>query len=223
MRKIRMTTAVLVLLLACQAVFAAFVPVEQADPSLIRRMAVMCDAVQRVALSAENPVAAYMDMASAKDEDIRSLAALYNLTERRDSVTTVEELSKIFPGGLEETDGYHIFRRAAIHMAFHTAKNGNLHATTPIQEAKEIFDLFGYGFAVELEGGDTVKFKFIDIYSADELAALVVRIGILVPNVTEASITRAGEFLYKTTGVSDFEFQFMVNSIKSVMYDYFMS
>ena len=43
MRKLKITVAILVVLFACQAVFAAFVPVKAADPAVTGKLAKYCD------------------------------------------------------------------------------------------------------------------------------------------------------------------------------------
>ena len=220
MRKLKITTAVLVVLFVCQAVFAGFVPVKEADPELIHRLTALCDTVQRMGYNTDHPAKAFLELASAADEDIRNIGYVFNLTKSYESVTTAEELETLFPFGVEDASVYNLFRRAAVHLAFHAQKNGTLHDTAHVTEAEAFFRLFGYGFAVELENGDTVRFKFIDFMSEEKLNLLANRIGHMVPGVTDFQVPRSGEFVYKTTGFSEFGFAAFVNSIKSIMHDF---
>ena len=197
MRKLKITTAVLVVLFVCQAVFAGFVPVKEADPELIHRLTALCDTVQRMGYNTDHPAKAFLELASAGDEDIRNIGYVFNLTKSYESVTTAEELETLFPFGV-----------------------GTLHDTAHVTEAEAFFRLFGYGFAVELENGDTVRFKFIDFIIEEKLYLLANRIGHMVPGVTDFQVPRSGEFVYKTTGFSEFGFAAFVNSIKSIMHDF---
>ena len=222
MRELKITTAVLVVLFACQAVFAAFVPVKEADPVQMRNLAAMCDVVQRVGLEADNPALIFHELAKASDDEIKAIVGQFNIGPGYETVTTAEELEKLFPFGVEDTDLFNLFRRASIHLAFYTLQHGTLHDAKPVSDARALFNLFGYGFAVELEGGDTVRFRFIDIYSAEDLSRLAEKIGNLIRGASGFEMPEAGEFVFRTSGLSEFDFRILVSLIRNAMYDFLM-
>ena len=67
MRKLKITVAILVVLFACQAVFAAFVPVQKADPAVTDQLARYCDILQVLGQTQKDPVGFYKEMAAGPD------------------------------------------------------------------------------------------------------------------------------------------------------------
>ncbi|MBR6085741.1 MAG: hypothetical protein IKP61_09055, partial [Spirochaetales bacterium] len=77
MRKLKITVALLVMLLVCHAVFAAFVPVEKADKALVSLLGTYCDALQNLAERSDKPVEALMQLANLSDESVAEVLELY--------------------------------------------------------------------------------------------------------------------------------------------------
>ena len=222
MRKLKITVVLLVMFLVCQAAFAAYLPVDKADKEVTDQLATACDVLQSMALRTDDPVGFYKEVAGASDEDVVVLAILFGLSDGYRSVTTLDDLAKLFPRGVEATDYVNAFRRAAIHLAAYTARNGALQDTKPIAEAQESFNLFGYDFVVNLVGGDTIQFKYIDIYSAEEAQILAVMLAAIAPNAYDVLLPKAGEIDICTSGISEFGFTVFAREAESLMYSFFI-
>lgn len=221
MRKLRISVAILVVLFACQAVFAGFVPVQKADPAVTAELAVYCDALQTAGLEAADPVGFYKEMALIPEETFKLLIPFLGEGSGYKSVTTMDELALIFPRGVEETDSVNAFRRAAIHLAAYTARNGNLHSTETIKEAEKSFKVVGYGFVGKLVEGKTIQFKFVDIYSDVELAMIGAALAMNVQGIQDVAIPRSGEIDFSTSGITEFGFDAFMAYAESLMYRYF--
>lgn len=220
MRKLKITVAILVVLFVCQAAFAAFVPVQKADPAVTDQLARYCDILQLLGESQKDPVEFYKEFAAAPDEALQMILLLYALPEDGyRSVTTMDDLARIFPRGVEPTDYVSAFRRAAIHLAAYTARNGRLHDTAVINEAQAEFDIVGYKYLLTLEG-NTVKFNFIDIYSEEELAVISSMLGMCVSGAEFEGISspRYGEIDITTSGMTQFGFDYLTAYARCLMY-----
>ncbi|MBQ3696729.1 MAG: hypothetical protein II883_02285 [Spirochaetales bacterium] len=218
MRKLKITVAILVVLFACQAVFAAFVPVQKADPAVTDQLARYCDILQVLGQTQKDPVGFYKEMAAGPDEALGLIIALYALPQSGyESVTTMDDLAKVFPRGVEPTDEINAFKRAAIHLAAYTARNGRLNDTALIQEAKASFEIVGYKFMVTLED-NTIKFDFIDIYSEDELKMIGAMLSLAVTDAGDVTFPEYGEIDIATKGVTSFGFDYFVAYARSLMY-----
>jgi len=218
MRKLKITVAILVVLFACQAVFATFVPVQKAGSDVTRPLAAACDALQNLAERTDDPVAFYQKIASGSDEEIARIAEKFSLNNGYRSATTEEDLALIFPRGVEKTDDVNAFRRAAIHLAVYTARNGNLHAKEAISEAEEFFNIVGYGFAARLVDGKKIEFRFVDIYSDSELQAIAAKLCETLSNAASFEIPRFGEIDIYIDGISEFGFKAFVSAAQGLMY-----
>ena len=215
MRKLKIVVAVLVVLFACQAAFAGFVPVQKADPAVTRPLARFCDILQSKGLAQKNPVAFYMEMAGSSDEAIAAIIADKG-AKAYESATTLEQLAQVFPRGVEATDDINAFRRAALHLAIYTANNGHLQSSAKIDAAEASFEIVGYKYLVRLVG-KTIKFDFIDIYSEAELRAIADKLASDVPAVG-VSFPEYGEIDIETTGITEFGFRQFVAKARSLMY-----
>ena len=214
MRKLKITVAVLVVLFACQAVFAGFVPVQKADSAVTARLAEYCDILRNLGSKQKNPVAFFYGLASGSDEAIGKYIAGSG-SPGYESVTTMDELALIFPRGVEESSEADAFRRAALHLAVYASRYGM--DTALIQEAKADFRIVGYKYLVTVEG-NKVKFDFIDIYSDAELKDIAKRLAAFVPGVVAISFPEYGEIDITTTGITDFGFRLFVAKARSLMY-----
>lgn len=222
MRKLKITIAILVVLFAGQAAFAAYVPVDKADSDVTAQLGAACDVLQGLALRTDDPVGFYTEAASASDEEISVIATLFGLNAGYRSVTTLDDLSKLFPRGVEATDTLNAFRRAAIHLAAYTARNGHLQDTATIAEAEERFNLFGYAFVARLVDGDTIQFKYIDIYSEEEVQLMAMMLATFVQNANDVLLPKAGEIDICTTGISEFGFRLFAREAEALFYSYFI-
>jgi len=216
MRKLKIAVAILVVLFACQAVFADFVPAQKADPAVTDQLARACDVLQVMALTQDDPVAFYMSMATGDDLTIAVILAI-NPPLGYEPVTTADELALIFPRGVEATDEINAFRRAAVHLAAYTASKGPLFDTALIQKAEASFQIVGYPYLVRLEG-NTVMFDFIDIYSQEELESIAAWLSLYLPGVSAVTFPEYGEIDIVTEGITEFGFRQFVAFARSLMY-----
>lgn len=216
MRKLKIAVAILVVLFACQAVFADFVPAQKADPAVTNQLARACDVLQTMALTQDDPVAFYMSAATADDATIGVILAIYPPLGY-EPVTTTEELAKIFPRGVEATDAINAVRRAAIHLAAYNVSKGPLFDTALIQKAEASFQIVGYKYLVRLEG-NTIMFDFIDIYSKEELEAIAALLSAFLPGVSAVTFPEYGEIDIVTEGITEFGFRQFVANARSLMY-----
>ncbi len=218
MRKLKITVAILVVLFACQAVFAAFVPVQKADPAVTDQLARYCDVLLLLSETQDDPVNFFKEMAAGPDEALELIILLYGMpTLGYESVTTMEDLAKIFPRGVEATDEVSAFKRAAIHLAAYTARNGRLEDDTLIDEGKASFEIVGYKFLVTYEDS-TMKFDFIDIYSEEELDLYAGLLTLCVPLAEDVTRPGYGEIDIAAPKVTRFGFDYFVAFARSLMY-----
>lgn len=218
MRKLKITVAILVVLFACQAVFAAFVPVQKADPAVTDQLARYCDVLLLLSETQDDPVNFFKEMAAGPDEALELIILLYGMpTLGYESVTTTEDLAKIFPRGVEATDEISAFRRAAIHLAAYTARNGRLEDDALIDEGKASFEIVGYKFLVTYEDS-TMKFDFIDIYSEDDLKAIGYYLRAAAHAGEEILFPEYGEIDIVTSGITEFGFRQLAAFARSLMY-----
>ena len=214
MRKLKITVAVLVVLFACQAVFAGFVPVQKADPAVTARLAEYCDILRNLGSKQKNPVAFFYGLASGSDEAIGKYIAGSG-SPGYESVTTMDELALIFPRGVEESSEADAFRRAALHLAVYASRYGM--DTALIQEAKADFRIVGYKYLVTVEG-NKVKFDFIDIYSEDDLKAIGYYLRAAAHAGEEILFPEYGEIDIVTSGITEFGFRQLAAFARSLMY-----
>lgn len=218
MRKLKITVAILVVLFACQAVFAGFVPVQKADSAVTDQLRRFCDILQNIGLQQEDPVAFYKDVAGSSDDAIRKIVQATYTPLGYESVTTIDELALIFPRGIEETvNPFDTFRRAAIHLASYTAKNGHMHDTALIEKAEATFSIVGYKYLLRFED-NTIKFDFIDIYSEDDLKAIGYYLRAAAHAGEEILFPEYGEIDIVTSGITEFGFRQLAAFARSLMY-----
>ena len=221
MRKLKITVALLVMLLVCHALFAAYVPVEKADPTLVNWLGVFCDVLQNYTEGAADPVGELMKIAALPDESLRSSIKFYLADRPYESVTSVEQLAAIFPRGVEETNEIDQFRRAAFHLAVYTARNGRLFPKTRIDLGGAQFNIFGYDFFLMYDGENFI-FKFVDIIGEEEFKAIVTYLGSVIPGAQTWSYPKPGRIEIKAPGLTDFGFQSAVKLIESRIYGTFL-
>ena len=215
MRKLKITVAVLVVLFACQAVFAGFVPVQKADPAVTGQLAKYCDILQGYGLKQKDPVAFYLEMAASSDEAIGKIIS--TIGPGYQSVTTLDELALVFPRGVEATSEANAFRRAAVHLAAYIANNGHMHGYATIKEAETSFQIVGYKYVLRLAEGK-IKFDFIDIYSDAELRDIAAKLAEVLPGAGEISFPEYGEIDIATTGITEFGFRLFAAYARNLMY-----
>lgn len=217
MRKLKITVALLVMLLVCHALFAAYVPVEKADPTLVNWLGVYCDVLQNYTEGAADPVAELLKIAGLPDESLSSSIKFYLADRPYESITSVEQLAAIFPRGVEEADEINQFRRAAFHLAVYTAKNGRLFPKTRIDLGGAQFNIFGYDFFLMYDGENFI-FKFVDIIGEEEFKAIVTYLGSVIPGAQTWSYPRPGEIDIVAPGLSQFGFDSAVRFIEAKIY-----
>ena len=217
MRKLKITVALLVMLLVCHAVFAAFVPVEKADKALVSLLGTYCDALQNLAERSDKPVEALMQLANLSDESVAEVLELYAADGSHESVTGISQLAVIFPRGVEEAKNADEFRRVAIHLAAYTAKNGLLFDKTPINQAEAAYSIVGYDFLFRYDGEKFV-FKFVDVLGVDDFKAVVTYLAGVIPGATAWEYPRPGEIDIVAPGLSQFGFDSAVRFIEAKIY-----
>lgn len=220
MRKLKIAVAILVVLFACQAAFAAFVPVQKADPAVTDKLARYCDILLLLSETQDDPVGFFKEIAAGPEDGLEMILLLYSMpTLGYESVTTTEDLAKVFPRGVEATDDISAFRRAAIHLAAYTARNGRLEDNSKIDEGKASFEIVGYKYLVTYEDGK-MKFDFIDIFSELELGVYGGMLALCVPFAELDSITypEYGEIDIAAPEITRFGFDYFVAYARSLMY-----
>lgn len=220
MKKLKVVLAILVVLFVSQSVFAAYRPASKADPKVTFDLAYCADVLQNLAGDYDDPVEFYKHMAGAEDDEVAWALSLLGYGPGYTPVTTNEDLEKLFPRGVEETDILNAFRRAAIHLAMYTAKNGKgTGYTDVVSEAIEQFSIVGYDFGFELKDG-AFFFKFVDAVGNEELNMIATVINRVIPGIEGFYYIRPGVIAAALSqDLTDIVFRTGLRALESMIYE----
>ena len=220
MKKLKVVLAILVVLFVSQSVFAAYRPASKADPKVTFDLAYSADVLQNLAGDYPDPVEFYMHMAGAEDDEVAWALSLLGYGPGYMPVTTTEDLEKLFPRGVEETDILNAFRRTALHLAMYTSRNGaGTGSAEVLPYAQEQFYLVGYNFEFELKDG-AFFFKFVDAVGDEELNMIATVINRVIPGIEGFYYIRPGVIaaaLYQD--LTEVVFRTGVRALESMIYE----
>ncbi|MBR2282640.1 MAG: hypothetical protein IJ863_08465 [Spirochaetales bacterium] len=215
MKKFKTAFAILLVFFSCQAVFAGFVPVGQADKAVVTPLAAACDVLRVEAAGEKDAEAFYFAMASATDKQIDEMLARYGVNGGYVPVTSMDDLALLFPRGVEEADRYDSFKRAAAHLGFLADR---ISGSSAVEAAKASFSLVGYDFVVELADG-SMAFKYLDVTSAAEDKAIADALMAIAPGAVSCAAPKGGRIDIKTNGMTQFEFDVFCAATLGLIYD----
>lgn len=222
MKKLKVTMAILVVLFACQAAFAGFVPVSKAEAKVVQPLAASVEILQRMSIGQKDAVAFYAGMANASDAQIEKIFAQYGFGRGLVGDATIGELEAIFVRGVEECSDYNAFRRAAFHLAVKAAKvdygKGFEDKTAKIDSAEEKFAIVGYDYIFRLKG-NTVVFKFIDAVGKKDIPVIANALMAVVPGAKSFSNPTYGEIDIETSGLTEYQFKSFVTFAEGLIYN----
>ena len=85
-------------------------------------------------------------------------------------------------------------------------------------KAEANYSLVGYDYVFQLDG-DTVQFKFMDIFSTEEIEAMAAELMTAVPNAVEYSYPQPGNITIKAAkNISEADFAAFVEKAEAMIY-----
>jgi len=223
MKRNKITLAVLIVLFVCQFAFAStFQSADKAGTAAVWQHAAACDALENLKVYEKDVFAFFKGVATASDETIDGYLKSVGVNPGYEPVTSAATLVEVFPMGIEETTIENAVRRAALQLAWCYSKTGKTTVgdSAAIAEADVAFNIYGYDFRIILKG-ETVVFKFVDIYGEEQIAEIAKALMGAIPGAVSYTYPMYGEIDIETNGFTENSFAAFVASAKGLMFGTF--